>query len=325
MEIRTVKPSDTDTRKIAVETDTALAATHEELAKLARTQTGAYSTLHRVIGDRRVGFSKWALTDEVAYGVAERMIEEDEDPRGEIQRAIAKVTETEVAIDLANERVDELGRIYNERRWNRYFLVTNNNGHVHRGMGCSTCFADTEYAWLVELTDCDEDAMIDEFGEKACTVCFPDLRTHPKIKAPGRRDREAQAARQAERDERANAKAAKRLAADEVFKTEYMRDRVETVAACKDVIRKAVDTAEELKVIMTPAFAVRWTGDSEQLARYIANVTDNLGRQQRDAQEAALVLLARERRHEGWGATQAQIDKMIASKRKASAKAWATA
>lgn len=324
MEIRTVKPSDAQTRKIAVETDTALAAAHEALAKLARNQTAAYSTLHRAIGDRQIGLSRWALTDEAAYLEAERRVERGEAQPG-VERVVDRIKETEVAIDLANERIDELGRIYNEHRWNRYFLVTNSNGHVHRNMGCSTCFPTTEYRWLVELADCDEDAMITEFGEKACTVCFPDAPANPHFNGPGRRDREALAARQAEKDARQAVKNAKRLAADEVFRTRYMNDRVETVAACKDIIRKAIDTAEELKVIVTPAFAKIWIGDSDQLARYVGNVTDNLSRQELDAQQAMGVLLAREARHEGHGMTQAALDKMIASKRKASAKAWARA
>lgn len=231
----------TETRRIAIETDTALAAQYEELVKLARTQTSAYGTLHRVIGDRRLGFSKWALTDETAYFEASHKVDEAEDPTGQIERALENLVAIETDIDLANERIAELDRIYADQGcWNRYFLVTNANGHVHRGMNCSTCLPTTEYAWLVELADCDEDAMVDEFGEKACTVCFPDLRTHPKIKSPGRRDREAQAARQAEKDARADAKAAKNLTETEQFRN-HMGDRVTTVAAAKQALRDEVE------------------------------------------------------------------------------------
>jgi hypothetical protein len=88
---------------------------------------------------------------------------------------------------------------YNRRPWNRYFLVRNDNGHVHRGMNCSTCFPTTVYGWLVELADCNEDAMVEEWGERACTVCFPDAPTNPLYNRPARIDREAQAARAAEK------------------------------------------------------------------------------------------------------------------------------
>jgi hypothetical protein len=63
--------------------------------------------------------------------------------------------------------------------WKRYFLVVSSDGHVHRGTHCSTCFSSTRFAWLTELSDCDEDAMVEQYGEKACTVCFPDAPTHP--------------------------------------------------------------------------------------------------------------------------------------------------
>lgn len=64
-------------------------------------------------------------------------------------------------------------------KWNRYFLVKNAGGHVHRGMNCSTCFDTTRYAWLVDLADCDEEKMVDEYGTMACTICFPDAPTLP--------------------------------------------------------------------------------------------------------------------------------------------------
>ena len=46
-------------------------------------------------------------------------------------------------------------------------------------MDCTTCFPTTQYGWLVNLADCDEDAMIEEWGEMACTVCFPTAPTNP--------------------------------------------------------------------------------------------------------------------------------------------------
>lgn len=271
-------------RKIAIETDTALAALHEELTKLQQRQRTQYNRLHVLSGDKRDRQGRWGTDDETAYRTVERTVEQGEDePWSGHADALDKLVEIERDIDLANERITELDRIWAEHGWNRYFLVTNSNGHVHRGMSCSTCFATTEYAWLVELADCDEAEMIEEFGEKACTVCFPDAPANPHFNGPGRRDREAQAARQAEKDARNEAKAAKRLAEDEMFKTIYNRDRVETVAACKELIRKAVDTTEELRVIRTPAYAARWTGDSDQLVRLIINVTDYLAQQERDA------------------------------------------
>ena len=100
---------------------------------------------------------------------------------------------------------------HHRRGWNRYFLVQNGNGHVHRGMNCHTCFATTTYSWLVNLADCDEDAMIEEWGERACTVCFPAAPTDPNFHRPARVDREAQAARDEEKAVKAAAKAEKAI------------------------------------------------------------------------------------------------------------------
>jgi hypothetical protein len=222
----------TQTREIAVDTDTALVAQYDELARLLQRRDGLYNRLHSAVSDRKVWQSRrsvWSLTDDAAFDKAERL--------GPGREVTVKIKETDVLIDLANERIAELDRIWAEYRWNRYFLVTNSNGHVHRGTNCSTCFATTEYAWLIELADCDEDAMIDEFGEKACTVCFPDAPANPKFNGPGRRDREAQDARAAEKAER---EAAKNLWPEEQFRN-HMGDRVTTVAAAKQALRDEIE------------------------------------------------------------------------------------
>jgi hypothetical protein len=133
--------------------------------------------------------------------------------RGE--QAIAELRET-----LAGLR--EAAAPYQARyaldQWNRYFLVTNGNGHVHRGTDCTTCYATTQYAWLVELADCDEAAMVADCGEKACTVCFPDAPSeYARLKAAGlltrteRLTADEAAAKQAEKQAKADAKAAKAI------------------------------------------------------------------------------------------------------------------
>lgn len=83
--------------------------------------------------------------------------------------------------------------------WSRYYLVTNANGHVHRELTCSTCYPDTQYAWLPSLSGCDERAMVDEWGERACTVCFPNAPTYPRFSEPSRADMEETARRDAEK------------------------------------------------------------------------------------------------------------------------------
>ncbi len=104
--------------------------------------------------------------------------------------------------------------------WLRYFLVNNSGGHVHRGMGCSTCYPSTQYQWLTDLADCDEAAMVAEYGEMACTVCFP---AAPTMRGFGdgtstlaRYSAEAKAERANAKAERAAKKAAKALDPEDV-------------------------------------------------------------------------------------------------------------
>jgi hypothetical protein len=57
--------------------------------------------------------------------------------------------------------------------WTRAFLVNNSNGHVHNTQRCSSCFASTEFAWLTEYSDHNEDEIVADAGERACTICYP--------------------------------------------------------------------------------------------------------------------------------------------------------
>jgi len=131
--------------------------------------------------------------------------------RTQIEEIQAQLTNMHVKYADLVEAAMPLMAEYDRRPWNRYFLVKNANGHVHRGTDCTTCFRDTQYGWLVELADCDESAMVEEWGERACTVCFPDAPTNPLYHRPARIDREAQEAKAAEKAAKAAAKAEKAI------------------------------------------------------------------------------------------------------------------
>lgn len=136
---------------------------------------------------------------------------------------------------------------YLRRGWNRYFLVVNGNGHVHRGRNCSTCFPTTRYGWLIVLSGCDEKAMVAEYGEKACTVCFPDAPSlYVMLGGKSRietREAEAKAERQAAREARAAEKAAKAIAnPDGSILRDRGNDRIETLATAKMRLTDHVDS-----------------------------------------------------------------------------------
>jgi hypothetical protein len=174
---------------------------------------------------------------------------------------------------------------YSLRPWKRYFLVTNANGHVHRGMNCSTCFPTTEYAWLIDLADCDEAAMVNDYGEKACTVCFPDAPTFPAFAGPGRLDREAQAAKDAEKAAKAAAKNAKLLV--EPVRIHHTSWKITTIASAKQEIRDAIRYTA-------------WYGDAD-------------GKRAADIETLTAALLAK-------GIEQAEIDTLVQRATKAARK-----
>lgn len=92
----------------------------------------------------------------------------------------AEIVELEAALAWCRAIIEAGNEVYAERGgWKRYYLVTSSIGHVHRERHCSTCYYSTQYAWLTELSDCDEGEMVEAHGEKACTVCFPDAPVHP--------------------------------------------------------------------------------------------------------------------------------------------------
>jgi|SRR6185437_3927441 len=282
----------------AQQTDTRLAELYEADSRIEQAIRVAESQIHYAAGDKKViGAGRragWRRTLSEVMRDARRLAEQT--GYGAEQAAAAleawralKGRQAEISVE-----VTDLEAVYQEHRWNRYFLVTNANGHVHRGMNCPTCFPTTEYAWLPELADCDEAVMIEEFGEKACTVCFPDAPANPNFSGPGRRDREALDARAAEKAARLAAKYRKTLRPEEAFsfKTDArFSEHVTTVAACLAVLRSEVEFRDYYG-----------HGEHPSHAGYVEG-----------AARAAKVLLAREAACPGTGATQAQIDKVIAN------------
>lgn len=78
--------------------------------------------------------------------------------------------------------VEKLGEVMKEVRrlealytgWSRAYLVSNTNGHIHSSTDCSTCFVDTRFVWLTDLSGQDRLEIAGLAGERACSVCFPD-------------------------------------------------------------------------------------------------------------------------------------------------------
>jgi polyhydroxyalkanoate synthesis regulator phasin len=127
------------------------------------------------------------------------------DERGNREAADAAESEASAlldAIDALNKQALPLEEQYQLREWERYYLVTNTNGHVHDTMRCDTCFSDTSFAWLTQFSGTSREDLVELAGEKACTVCFPDapveVRNRPsKLTTPEREARQAEKAAKA--------------------------------------------------------------------------------------------------------------------------------
>jgi hypothetical protein len=117
--------------------------------------------------------------------------------------------------DVATQ-IAPLDATFEMHKWNRAFLVQNNNGHVHARMSCSTCLPTTEFAWLVDYAAATETEIVEAAGEEACTVCYPsapaDVLNRPSTIVTA--DKIAKAAAKAERDAKKAEKIAKRPTVD---------------------------------------------------------------------------------------------------------------
>lgn len=170
---------------------------------------GAWTRMHSIVGYNILGENRVATPEETSQVLAEI----DETPEEERSRHEQQVWDLYDDQTVWQSTIDENqldGALYRDeyrRRggWPRAYLVSNNNGHVHRDMACATCTATTDFYWVTDLSGSSEDEIVEAAGERACTVCYPsapvDVLARPtRVFSPD----EEEAARK--RDERAAAK-----------------------------------------------------------------------------------------------------------------------
>ena len=191
----------------AVEVDTRLAETYKHLATTNYHIERAEDAIHRAVG-HTYNRGYWSGTLEEALIVTE--FAHTWDARGHAEgiesrnRLVVTRDALRVIIKACNDDWRDNGR------WSRFYLVTNSNGHIHSSVSCSTCFHDTNFAWLTDLSGLTETDAVQAEGEVLCTICFPSA---PVSWTNGisRRDKEAKAKREAEKAERQRIKAEKSL------------------------------------------------------------------------------------------------------------------
>jgi hypothetical protein len=207
--------------------------------------------------------------------------------------------------------------------WPRFFPTqSSGGGHIHASTSCRTLYASTDIRWRPDLSGKTVEKAVAELGPLLCQVCFPEARAEYKRdprEYARERNAERRAAEKAARDAR---DAARKLTGDEQFTTSYGSDRVTTVAACKQLIRDAIEQRADLEWYRTPAATANWTGTREQLASVTRNVAAHLAQKEDDAARAEAVLLCRETQHEGHGATAGEISQIKDRVGKKARKAW---
>lgn len=305
--------------------DSTLAGLTDRMGDRMRAVATLIEKLHALAGDskayRNTRVRVWGLSDLEVEREAQRKA-----AHGDLVAAslLAQRAGEQAILDAVNYEIANMNAVYNmaANRWTRFYpSVTKSQPHIHRSLSCRTLHHTTVMTWAPELSGRTDAEAVEELDEALCSVCFPDapVALHNYV---SRKSQEAVAEREAEKDARAAAKAAKQLTEDEQFRTHYGNDRVTTVAGLKELVRKAIEEAVALEAYSSAKFAADWTGDSSQLANLLRNVTDNLGRMQADAVAAERILVAREDAHEGHGATAQDIAKMRANKVKAARREW---
>jgi hypothetical protein len=180
----------------------------------------------------------------------------------DVKAAEARI-ETLIARRVVLEaEIAPLNALYRAHRWSRFFLVTNDNGHVHSSMACSTTFPTTKWAWLPELSGKTERDAVAEYGEKMCTICFPSAPAIAREIGPSRSAREAAAAK-------ATKDAAKAQRA-EAARAKLLFDDGRSVRIGHDSLRSIYDAKTALKSACEYAFVAKFRAEKADGADRIA-------------------------------------------------------
>lgn len=166
----------------AVAVDTVLGGFWQAQQTAQDRLAGAFEGVHYALDERatyRSKFNKsWPTSGPEAVEllvakVASNAFEKTPWKRQEAERALVRVTALREEQARLQDATEEFEAEWEELRWSRFFLVTNNNGHIHRTRSCSTCFPSTLFAWLPTLSGLTEAEAVAEHGTIFCSVCFP--------------------------------------------------------------------------------------------------------------------------------------------------------
>lgn len=183
--------------------DEATAAAYTALSRAQSFRWGLAHDLQRAAGQKRIGkYSDGRFDGTVADAIAVLAVHDYN------QRSLDRYAAAKAAVTAAEDKVSDLNDGYTG--WPRFFLVTNVGGHIHRSMNCSTCYVDTQFAWLPALSGMSEAEAVDAHGEILCSVCYPSAPVE-WTNGTSKASQEAKAQRAADKAAREAAKLAKAL------------------------------------------------------------------------------------------------------------------
>lgn len=190
----------------------------------------------------------------------------DEIARAE-QRGLPTAPHEEKAQEIRDQKAPYLAEEqaiqdeYRTRRWPRYFLVTSSDGHVHKNNWCSMVRYKTQYALLPDFSGSTAAVVVEECGERACTTCFAEAPLsvfQQQSKLPQDvKTREAAAAARAERERKANEKAAKAIVINEKL---HMTTPPRTLVSAQRELSSEIKDAHRLDAMIARALT---DGDDE--------------------------------------------------------------
>lgn len=218
---------------VAVATDTVIAEISGKIATERQYKARAIDTIARA---ERVN------ADRVAKG-----LEPMDRPYGiDIAREQYRVLKCDEKIAALYGEMAPFNEVYERYHWSRFFLVLNNNGHIHSSTSCSTCFITTDFGWLPELSGLTEADAVEQQGEILCSVCFPSA---PVAWTSGtsKASKDAKAEREAAKAERLAKKREKALVPEDIDngllvvtgEGKYDREWIRTISAAKSWLTNA--------------------------------------------------------------------------------------
>lgn len=164
-----------------------------------------------------------------------------------VKRAEQRAAHAAERMKVADEEMAPFEDEFDRRGgWTRAFLVT--GGHVHSSMHCSTCFPTTSFAWMTDYSGMDEDTVVTDAGERACTVCYPSAPALPSFVKPSKmftqdeaEAAEAKAQRERERAEKAAVKATKAITNPDGTELREPRQHGKRIASLVSAERELTD------------------------------------------------------------------------------------